>query len=65
MNCECSLDACTLYYSEQSPSWYKYKREIVTTKGKVTTGGKKNRGGNVTNRGKKKVWKGKEEYKEG
>lgn len=42
MNCGCSLDA--LYYSEQSPSWCKYKREIVTTKGKVTTGGKKNYG---------------------
>ena len=53
MNCGSSLDACALYYSEHSPSWCKYKREIVTTKGKVTTGGKKNCRGNVTNRGKK------------
>ena len=29
-------------HSEQSPSWCKYKRESVTIKGKVITGGKKN-----------------------
>jgi len=57
MNCGSALDACALYYSEQSPSWCKYKREIVTTKGKVTTGGKKNCRGNVTNSGKKNYGK--------
>ena len=57
MNCGCSHDACALHYSERSPSWCKYKREIVTTRGKVITGGKKNRGGNVTNRGKKNYGK--------